>query len=142
MGILGVILGILALACAIFATFLFGTAGAIVTSVLAAGAILLGVFKRMKEKKGGIAAIVIGVLAVVLLFAMTSLWSSMFKELHNKAVELKPEGLWAQASEEVNGGLVGILRRLPQDEATMNQLMEEMNELNKTEQNNTEQSNN
>ncbi len=130
MGILGVILSILALACAIFATFLFGTAGAIVTGVLAAGAILLGVFKRMKEKKGGIAAIVIGVLAVVLLFAMTSLWSSMFTELHNKAVELKPEGLWAQASEDASGGLMGIITKLPQDEASMNALVAEMNELN------------
>ena len=43
MGILGVILGILAVVCAALATFLFGTTGCIIAVVLAAVAILLGV---------------------------------------------------------------------------------------------------
>ena len=135
MSILAVILGILAVACAFFATALFGTTGGIIAGVLAVVAIVLGILKRKKEGKGGIPAIVIGALAVILAFSMTSMWSNAFKELHQKAVELKPDGLWAQASENTNGGLMGIISQLPTDEASLNAFVEEMNELNKLTEN-------
>lgn len=131
MGILAVILAILAVLCALLATFLFGSSGAIVAAILAVAAIALAVFKRIKTKKGGIAGIVIGVLAIILAFTMNSTWSAAFKSMHEKALELKPEGLWAQASEDTSNGLMGIINKLPQDEASMNALIEEMNELNK-----------
>lgn len=130
MGIFGVILGILAVVCAFLATALFGIEGAIVAAVLAVVAILLGVLKRRKDKKGGIAAIVIAVLAIVLTFAMNSAWSNVYKAAHDKAVELKPDGLWAKASENTDHGIMGIITRLPQDEASLNALMDELNELN------------
>ena len=129
MGILAVILGILAVVCAIIATFLFGTGGGVVAGLLAVGAIVLGVLKRRKDKKGGIAAIVIGVLAIIMAFGLTNVWSGVFSELHNKAVEYKPDGLWAQVSENTNGGMIGIISKLPTDEGSMNALIDEMNEL-------------
>ena len=135
MGILAVILGLLAVACSFLVTALFGTTGGIIAGVLAAVAIVLGILKRKKDGKGGIPAIVIGVLAVILAFSMTSMWSNAFKELHQKAVELKPDGLWAQASENTNGGLMGIISQLPTDEASLNAFVEEMNELNKLTEN-------
>ena len=131
MGILGVILGIAAVVCALLGTFLFGTTGAIIAAVLAAAAIVLAFLKRKKDGKGGIVGIVIGVLAVILAFSMNSTWSNAFKELHKKAMELKPDGLWAQVSEDTSNGLMGIIKKLPTDEATMNALVDEMNELNK-----------
>ena len=131
MGILSVILAILAVASSFLATMLFGSTGGIITLIVAALAIALGVFKRIKDKKGGIAGIAIGVLAVVLAFSMTNVWSRAFKDLHDKAVALKPDGLWAQASEDTNNGLMGIVNKLPKDEASVNALVEEMNELNK-----------
>ena len=131
MGILGVILGIAAVVCALLGTFLFGTTGAIIAAVLAAAAIVLALLKRKKDGKGGIFAIVIAVLAVVLAISMSSTWSNAFNELHKKAVEMKPDGLWAQVSEDTNNGLMGIINKLPTDEATMNALVDEMNELNK-----------
>ena len=131
MGILAVILAILAVLCALLATFLFGSSGAVVAAILAVAAIALAVFKRIKTKKGGIAGIVIGVLAIILAFSMNSTWSAAFKSMHEKALELKTEGLWAQASEDTSNGLMGIINKLPQDEASMNALIEEMNELNK-----------
>ena len=131
MGILGVILGIAAVVCALLGTFLFGTTGAIIAAVLAAAAIVLALLKRKKDGKGGIAAIAIAVVAVILAFSMSSTWSNAFKELHKKAVEYKPDGLWAQVSEDTNNGLMGIIKNLPTDEATMNALVNEMNELNK-----------
>ena len=131
MGILGVILGIAAVVCALLGTFLFGTTGAIIAAVLAAAAIVLALLKRKKDGKGGIAAIAIAVVAVILAFSMSSTWSNAFKELHKKAVEYKPDGLWAQVSEDTGNGLMGIIKNLPTDEATMNALVDEMNELNK-----------
>ncbi len=131
MGALAVVLGILAVVCAMLATFLFGSTGAVIAAVLAVAAIALGVFKRIKTKKGGIAGIAIGVIAVLLAFSMNSTWSAAFKSMHEKALEVKPDGLWAQVSEDTNSGIMGIINKLPKDEASMNALIEEMNELNK-----------
>lgn len=131
MGILGVILGILAALCAVMATFMYGIAGGIAAGVLGAAAIALGILKRRKEGKGGLPSIVIGAIAIILAISMTGAWSNVFRELHLKAVELKPDGLWAQISEDTSGGFAGLIKNMPQDEASMNALMEEMNELNK-----------
>ena len=131
MGIFGVIIGLLAVVAAAFATFLFGTTGFIVAAVLAVVAIVLGILKRRKDGKGGIAAIVIAAMAIILAFALTNTWSGVFKELHNKAMEYKPDGMWGQASEDTNHGIMGVISKLPTDEASLNKLVEEMNELNK-----------
>ncbi len=131
MGILAVILAIVAVLCALLATLLFGSTGMIITAIVAVVAIALAVFKRIKTKKGGIAAIVISVLAVILSIAMTNTTATMFKTLHEKAVEFKPDGLWAQVSENYNSGMMGLIKSIPKDEASLNALVEEMNELNK-----------
>ncbi len=131
MGIFGVVLGILAGLCAVFATLLFGTTGGIIAGVLGVCAVVLGILKRKKDSKGGIAAIAIGALAIMMAFSLTSTWTNAFKELHNKALEYKPDGMWAQISDDTSGGLMGIIKKLPEDEASMNALVEEMDELNK-----------
>jgi len=130
MGIPGVILGILAVVCALLATFLFGSTGCIITVVLAVVAILLGILKRRKDHKGGIAAIVIAVLAIVMGLGLNSTWASMFQTLHDKAVEYKPDGMWAQVSDDTTHGIIGLVKNLPTDDASLNALVEEMNELN------------
>ena len=131
MGVAAVILGILAIVVAFFSTMLFGTTGVIITAVLAAVAILLGVLKRKNTQKGGIAGIVIAVIAIILAVCMASFWNSAFKTLHEKALELQPDGLWAQVSEDTTHGFMGLIAKLPTDEASLNQLMEEADELNK-----------
>ena len=70
-------------------------------------------------------------LAVVLAFAMTGFWSNMYKTTHDKAVELMPDSMWAQASEDTNHGIMGIISKLPTDEASLNKLVDELNQLNK-----------
>ena len=110
---------------------LCGTTGIIITAVLAAVAIVLGVLKRKNTQKGGIAGIVIAAIALVLAISMASFWNSAFKELHEKALELQPDGLWAQVSEDTSHGFMGLIAKLPTDEASLNQLMEEADELNK-----------
>ena len=125
MGIAGVILGIVAIICALIAPMLFGTTGAIITAVIAAIGIVLAVMKRVKDKKGGIAGIMMA-------FSLNGTWTNTFQELHKKAVELKPDGLWAQVTESTDGGIMGIISRLPnQDEATLQAFVDEANELNK-----------
>jgi len=131
MGVLAIVLGILAIVCALIATFLFGTTGVIIAAVLAVAAVALAFLKRKKDGKGGIAAIVIAVLAVILALSLSSVWSRTFTELHKKALEVKPDGLWAQVSEKTDGGLMGLISDMPKDEAFMNKLVEEINELNK-----------
>ena len=130
MGVGAVILGILAIGCGLLGTMMFGTAGAIAAAVLAAVAIVLGFLKRKRDGKGGIAGIVISVLAIILAFSMSSLWSEAFRTLHEKAVELKPDGLWAKVTVDANGGLMGLVSKLPQDEASLQAFVDEMNELN------------
>ncbi len=129
MGIGGVILGILAIGCAFLATFLFGTTGGIIAGVLGAAAVVLGILKRKKDKKGGIAAMIIGAVAIVMAIVMVGAVSNMFSQLHAKALEYKPDGLWAKA-DNYNGGVWGLINNLPRDEATLNALLDEMNELN------------
>lgn len=131
MAVLGIILGIIAILCAVFATFLFGTVGGIIAGLLGAGAIVLGFLKRKKDGKGGIGAIAVGALSLIMAISLTGTWSTMFSDIHKKAADNMPDSLWAQVSEETNGGLMGIINRLPQDEASINQLVEEMQELNK-----------
>ena len=131
MGIFAVILGILALLCGLLGTMLFGSVGMIISLVLAAVAIVLALLKRKKDGKGGIPGIVICVIAIVTAVASNNTWSKAFTEIRKKALEYKPDSIWAQASEDVSHGLMGIIKNLPQDEASLNALVEEMNELNK-----------
>ena len=133
MGVLGVVLGILAVLAALLATFLFGTVGGIIAGVLGAAAIVLGILKRKKEGKGGVASIAIGVLSILLAFSLCNTWSGVFTKMRNKALAYKPDSLWAQVSEDTTGGLMGMISKLPKDEATLNAFIEEMNELGKLE---------
>ena len=134
MGIAAIILGILGIICGFLGTFVFGTVGGIAAGVLGAGAAVLSYLKAKKTGKGGKAGIMVGVLAIVLAVSMTNAWSKSFQDLHKKALELKPDGLWAQVTDgDTSGGILGIINKLPaQDDATVNALVDEMTELTKT----------
>ena len=133
MGILAVILSIIALLCGILLTFMLGTTGLIITLVLAAAAIVLAIVKRTRDKKGGIPAIVIGILAILIGFGVNAFWGTVFESLHERAEEYMPNGLWAQVSEDYTHGVMGIIKNMPQDEADLNKVLEEMNQLAKME---------
>lgn len=132
MHILAVTLSILAVLCALMATFLFGTTGAVIACVMGAAAIALGVLMRIRTgtKKTGI-AIVFGVLAIVLAVSVSGRMSRAFTELRKKALEYKPDGIWAQVSEDTTHGVMGIIRSFPRDEDALNALVMEMDELSK-----------
>ena len=129
MGVIAVIFALLALVAAVMGTFLVGNAGAVIAAVLGVVAVALGAFKRIRSRKGGIAPILIAMIAVIVAFSMAGSFSTTFRKLHEKALEVKPDGLWAQVSVDTNGGLFGVAKSFAQDEATMNQFIQEMNEL-------------
>ena len=130
MHILAVTLSILAVVCALIATFLFGTTGAVIASVLGAAAIVLGVIMRIRTgtKKTGI-AIVFGVLAIVLAVSVSACLSDAFTTLRNKALEYKPDGIWAQVSTDTTHGVMGIISHFPKTEDAMNAMVAEIDEL-------------
>lgn len=130
MGVIAVIFALLSLVAAVMGTFLVGNAGAVIAAVLGVVAVALGAFKRIRSRKGGIAPILIAMIAVIVAFSMAGSFSTTFRKLHEKALEVKPDGLWAQASEYTDGGVLGLVRNLPKDEASINAFIEEMNELN------------
>ena len=132
MGILGVILGLIGLAIALLATMLFGIIGGGIAIVLAALAIVLGIFAR-KKRKGGLSAIVIGVIAAVLAVYMTIATINTFKSLRDKAQEHKDIAPHiASYCEKPEYGIMGIIWSLPQDadEATADMISKEIEALN------------
>ena len=129
MGVFGVILGIIAILSGLLATFVFGTTGFIITLVLAAAAIALGIIKRVTAKNGGIPAIVIGVIAILIGFGANSFWGTMFQSIHDRAVEYMPDSMWAEVSEDYTHGIMGIAANMPTDEASIKKVIDEMNEL-------------
>lgn len=135
MGIATVILGILSLVCSLIGTFLFGKAGAIFAGVLAAAAIVVGFVRLRKQGKAGsgVFGMIAGVLAIMMALSINSGMKAVFTELHTKAIESKPDGLWAQVSVQTDDGFVGLISRMPKDEAKLQALMDEMNELNLSE---------
>ena len=112
------------------ATFFFGTVGGIVAGALGAAAIVLSYLKAKNTGRGGKVGLAVGALAIILAFMVTGIWSKAFTDLHTKTLESKPDGLWAQV-EDTNGGLFGIVKNLPQGEASLDALMNEMTELDK-----------
>ena len=132
MGIAAILLGLLALLFAVLGTFLFGITGLVAALVPAAAAVVLGIVKIRREGKGGsgVFGILSGVLAIILALSLHSTFTTLFTNLHTTALETKPDGLWAQVSEDCSHGFMGLVARLPQDEDTLQALVNELDELN------------
>jgi Na+(H+)/acetate symporter ActP len=87
MGIAGIIVGILGLAAALIAILLAGWIGGAVAIVLGIGAIVLGFFARKKNGKGGVGAIVIGVIAALIAAIMIPSTATMMKTVKDNALK-------------------------------------------------------
>lgn len=131
--VLGIVLGIIGLLLAIPCTLLFGLIGGIVAGVLGLIAILLGVLARSKGGKG-VGAIVTGILAVVLAVVMTSTSIGLVKTLQDIAkdhADVAPHVSKYIGEANPNMGFVGVVFNIPQDEASLQEILDELNELNK-----------
>ena len=135
MGILGVVLAIIGLLVALFGTLLFGNACAIASIVLGVLAGVLGILKRKKEGKGGIPAIVIGVLAIILAVTMMTSTQNLMKGLKDEMVKAsgdKYQVARKYASEaDTNSGIFGLItsmiNKAPEEER--DQLQKELSDV-------------
>lgn len=126
--VLGIVLAILAILIALFMTLLTGVIGGGIALVLGVLAIVIGILGKKKGGKG-VGAIVLGVIAVVMAIAMTLSSVNMLKALKVTAEKAKPGALIAQYCDDPYFGLAGIVAKMPKDQAGMEELMKELEEL-------------
>ena len=124
--ILGVILGLLGIAAAIFLAMLAGVIGGGIAVAFGLAALLIGISGRKKGGKG-IGAIIVGALAILLAVALTATTVSGLKEMHQKAVESGNAPLVAKYAENPYLGLLGVALKLPNDEGTLQELTDQLN---------------
>ena len=87
MGVLSVVLAILALLVSFFGVVLYGNIAGYIAIALAVVAGVLGFMKRKKDGKGGIPAIVIGVLAIILAFSLIGTTETLVKQLKDEIIK-------------------------------------------------------
>ena len=124
--ILGVILGLLGIAAAIFLAMLAGVIGGGIAIAFGLAALLIGISGRKKGGKG-IGAIIVGALAILLAVALTATTVGSLKEMHQKAVESGNAPLVAKYAENPYLGLLGVALKLPNDEGTLQELTDQLN---------------
>ena len=124
--ILGVILGLLGIAAAIFLAMLAGVIGGGIAVAFGLAALLIGISGRKKGGKG-IGAIIVGALAILLAVALTATTVGGLKEMHQKAVESGSAPLVAKYAENPYLGLLGVALKIPNDEGTLQELTDQLN---------------
>ncbi len=126
--VLGIVLGILGLLIGIITPLVFGLIGGGIGLVLGIIAVLLGIFAANNGKKT--AAIIIGALAILASVFMSITSVNIMKELKVKAAESGIAPTIAEFATNPYMGLIGVVTSMPQDEASLNKVMEEFNQLN------------
>ena len=127
--VLGAVLGIIGILASFPAAMLFGVIGGGVCALLGLIAIILGAKAKRGGRKGG-AAVVFGVIAIVLAALMTCMVVVGIKGMQQKAAETGTAPLIEKYADDPYLGIMGILNKIPKDEATFDQLMEQLNQLN------------
>lgn len=124
--VLGIVLGIIGILIAIIFSMITGAISGAIALILGIAAILIGINARKLCGKG-IGAIVTGAIAVILSIVMTVSSINTMKLLKQQAEE---QGLkLAQYMTNPYLGIVGIFSNLPQDEASLTEIVEQLNEL-------------
>ena len=131
--ILGVVLGIFGILAALLLTLTTGIVGGGIAIILGLIAVLLGLKARKLGGKG-IGAIIVGAIAVILAISMTVSSISAMKAMKTEAAKKNLD--IAKYIDKPYLGLMGVIMSLPKDEATLNELMEQLNSLSETETNN------
>lgn len=125
--VLGIVLGIFGVLIALFLTFLTGAIGGCVALLLGVLAFALGL--SAKKKGGmGVGAMIFGVIAVVMAIVMTVSSIGIFTTIRNEAEKTKPGSLIAKSASNPYLGVVGLIINMPKDEASIEELMNEINE--------------
>ena len=125
--ILGVLLGVAGILVAVLLTFVAGVVAGGVAALLGLLAVLLGVAARKSGK--GIGAILTGALAILLAIAMTVSITNVYKEIKDNAAAKEETQFLVQYLDKPYLGLAGLLMSVPQDEASLAELVEKINAL-------------
>ncbi len=125
----GIVLGILGILFGLMLPLLCGLIGGGLGLLLGIGAVLLGVFAANCGKKT--AAIVLGAIAILVSIGMCVMSVNLMKELKVKAEQSGVAPTFTQYANNPYMGLIGIIAGMPQDEANLNKVMEEFDQLNK-----------
>jgi len=116
MGIFGIVLGVLGIIAAAFATLMGGWIGGAFAILLGVAALALGFACRKKGGRGGMGAIVTGVIGVILAVALIFTTQNMMVELKSKLLEEIDQQASKHATvakycemADTNTGLVGFV---------------------------------
>ena len=124
--VLGVILGILGIVAALLLFFFVGVVGGIIAGLLGLAAVLIGLSARKHGK--GTAAVVTGILAIILAVFLTLQSVSFYTGIRDKAEKYAEEApLVVKYLDNPYLGLMGIIMNLPQDEGTAQELVDQLN---------------
>lgn len=125
--VLGIVLGIFGILIALLLTFLTGAIGGGIAFILGIAAFLVGLSTKRNGGKG-VGAMVIGVVAVLMAAFMTISSIGIFSTIRNEAEKTKPGSLLAKSASNPYMGVVGLIANMPKDEASIEELMNEINE--------------
>ncbi|MBR3333658.1 MAG: hypothetical protein IKG23_05160 [Clostridia bacterium] len=126
--ILAVVLGILGIAVALLLCLLTGVVGGAIAGVLGLAALVIGILGKKNGGKG-IGGIIVGVLAILLAVIMTVTSIGTFQTLKEKAEQSGTAPLVAKYFDNPTLGLIGAAMKMPQDEGTLQELMDQFNSL-------------
>ena len=128
--ILAVVLGILGILIALFATLPTGVVGGIIACLLGLAALLIGIVGKKNGGKG-IGGIIVGVLAIILAVVMTVSSIAAMKLLKEEVTKYADEApLVLKSMDNPSLGLLGMFLHLPKDEGTFQELMDQYNFIN------------
>ena len=125
--VLGIVLGIFGILIALLLTFLTGAIGGGIAFILGIAAFLVGLSTKRNGGKG-VGAMVIGVVAVLMAAFMTISSIGIFSTIRNEAEKTKPGSLLAKSASNPYMGVMGLIMNMPKDEASIEELMNEINE--------------
>ena len=124
--VLGLILGILGILAALLFCFLAGVIGGAIAGILGLAAVLTGFAARKGGR--GIAAIVVGFLAIILAVVMTVGSVNTYQNIRNEAAKYADEApLVVKSLDKPYLGIVGMIINLPKDEGSAQEMIDQFN---------------
>lgn len=126
--VLGLVLGILGILIGLFLCLVAGIVTGAVAFLLGVLAIILGIGAK-KNQNGGVGAIIVGVLAIVVSIASTLFITGTFQMLREKAVETQTAPLVEKYLDKPYLGIMGVAMNMPKDEAGIQELVDQLNKL-------------
>ena len=122
--VLGIVIGIIGIAAAVFLGLLGGVGGGVIGGMLGLVAILIGIGARRSGR--GMGAIVTGTLAIILAISISIGVTNLFTRAYEHAQTVEEAPLVAKYLDKPHLGLIGLLMNLPKDEASLDEFVDQL----------------